>query len=239
MSIAVFGDVHGGEVGDAKKLNSKEVWKLCNNSFPDFAIICGDFGYIFAPESNPIAVKKEQHALRWLELKPFTVCFLRGNHDNPDRLNKLPTVEMFGADVGKVNENVYHLRDGRVYTIDNKKFFVMGGASSIDRAYRTEGINWWSNEVPSYQDTILADTNLKAHNYKVDYILTHTCPTYVKEQIHSVKFDFYDPTEKILDFIDERVVYSKWFFGHHHLDIEREYSGKTYRCLYKHGFLLQ
>ena len=36
-----------------------------------------------------------------------------------------------------------------------------------------KGYNWWETELPNNQEVLL---NLKAHNFKIDYILTHTYP---------------------------------------------------------------
>lgn len=41
---------------------------------------------------------------------------------------------------------------------------------------RTEAINWWPGEIPSQEDFENAYKNLDKINWKVDYVLTHTCP---------------------------------------------------------------
>lgn len=239
MSFYIIGDLHGGAVGDGKKLNNKEVWKACGDKYPDFVIVCGDFGYIFAPESNKKALRQELYNLLWLEEKPFKILFCDGNHECFDRLNKLPSEFMFGSDVGVVNKNVFHLRRGRVYHIDNKSFFVMGGASSIDKEDRILGISYWADEVPDYNDFNRANKNLDMYEGKVDYVLSHACPVAVKSLIHTYKWLYPDPTEDLLSALDERLTYKKWFFGHYHLDKEVSIGSKNYQCLYKRGYYVE
>lgn len=47
---------------------------------------------------------------------------------------------------------------------------------SIDRAYRTLNKSYWEEEIPSEEDYKNGNKNLKACDYKVDYVITHTCP---------------------------------------------------------------
>ena len=42
----------------------------------DFLLVCGDFGFVFE-DSQP-----EHDFLDELEAKPYTLCFLDGNHKN-------------------------------------------------------------------------------------------------------------------------------------------------------------
>ena len=72
---------------------------------------------------------------------PFTIAFVCGNHDNHNRLQKLKKIEMFGAPVGKVAENIFYLRRGEIYAIEGKKFFTFGGALSRD-IILYGGIQW-------------------------------------------------------------------------------------------------
>lgn len=41
---------------------------------------------------------------------------------------------------------IYHLMRGQVYNICNKSIFTFGGASSIDRNLRVDGVSWWKEE---------------------------------------------------------------------------------------------
>ncbi|MDP4119236.1 MAG: metallophosphoesterase family protein [Bacillota bacterium] len=193
-----------------------DIGKLSTKRFPaqkvltkeDYLIICGDFGGVW-DNSN-----EEKYWIKWLCKKNFTTIFIDGNHENYSLLNELPVVPF----AHKINDGIYHLIRGEVFTIDNKKIFTFGGASSHDRQCRKEGINWWKEEVPSEGEYIKAIHNLDICNWKVDYIITHCIASSIQRQIDST----YDENEltDFLDMINNKLSYKKWFFGHYHLDKE-------------------
>ena len=64
--------------------------------------------------------------------KNFTTLFVDGNHENFERLYRYPVEEWHGGKIHKIRDSVIHLMRGETYDIDNKKFFVFGGAKSHD-----------------------------------------------------------------------------------------------------------
>ncbi|MDD7520480.1 MAG: hypothetical protein PUK26_00110, partial [Lachnoclostridium sp.] len=128
--------------------------------------------------------------------------------------------------------NIIHLMRGQVFDIEDKKFFVMGGADSYDRAYRTPHVSWWPQERPSITDICQAEKTLRVVDGKVDYVLTHTCPLEMLDVIKHRHPD-YDlngrhDTEEILQYIRDQISFEQWFFGHWH----ENFTYKNYRCLY-------
>jgi len=197
--------------------------KLNSASFPeglkltkdDYVIILGDFGILWKNEPD----KTERYWLKWLDNKPWTTLFLAGNHENFNRINKLPKVEMFGSEVGKVSDNVYHLKHGNIYTIHGKTFLTIGGAQSIDKMYRIENVSWWPEEMLSYKDLNNVYCNLRKHNFKVDHVLTHTCPNSVYNLMNDDIRKFDDPTMKELQMVLESLKsFKHWHYGHFHQD---------------------
>jgi hypothetical protein len=75
-----------------------------------------------------------------LNERPWTTLVVDGNHDNHDRLNQLPVEEKFGGKVGVIADSIYHLKRGEIYQIQDKKILSFGGAESIDKLSRIEGI---------------------------------------------------------------------------------------------------
>ena len=98
-----------------------------------------------------------------------TVLFIDGNHENFERLKNLKSEYLFDNEVGKVNDRIFHLKRGRPYHINGKSIFTFGGATSIDRMYRNQGIDWWAEEVPS-KDEVELGLNV-ACSEKFDYII--------------------------------------------------------------------
>ena len=178
-------------------------------------IISGDFGLLWKNNQDYM----EQVWTAWLSQKNYTILFVDGNHENFYRLGQLKQVEMFGSIVGKVTDNIFHLKRGEIYTINNQKFFCFGGAQSIDRKTRHEGITIWKEEVPSYKETDYGLSNLEKHNYKVDYIVTHTMPKSILKTIKYIENDrLKDPTVDFLDVVLKRTTFKKWYCGHLHDD---------------------
>lgn len=112
-------------------------------------IICGDFGAVWNYKGED---KEEKYWLDWLENKPYTVLFVDGNHECHPRLNAFPVEEWNGGKIHRIRPSVIHLMRGQIYTINGKKIFTMGGASSHDKEARTDRKTWWEEELPSNEE---------------------------------------------------------------------------------------
>ena len=201
----------------------------------DFVIICGDFG-LWAD------TKEEKYWLDWLNDKPFTTLFIDGNHENFTRLNnEFEVVGFHGGKAHKVRNNIYHLIRGYVFDICDKKIFTFGGAKSHDiddgiidpanfktkkdfqeeykcwaksgKIFRVNNVSWWKEEMPTAEEMAFGLKTLAAHNFKVDFIITHCCPQQVVSMFSPYKAD--ELTE-YFDAVAEKTKFKKWFFGHYH-----------------------
>lgn len=201
------------------KLNQKE--KSMDKS--DVLIICGDFGFPWD------GGRQDRYYLNWLD-KYFkgTLVFVDGNHCNIDLLYQYPIVEKFGNKVHKLNDSVYHLMRGNVYQINGSSFFAFGGAESIDKKYRTEGVSWWPQEMPNVAEEDRGLTSLDEVNWEVDFILTHDVPFVIKESHH---YGENNSLRNYLAHILKNLKYKQWFFGHHHID--RYFENYDALCLYE------
>lgn len=228
----VTGDTHGGI--DIDKLSAKHFPEGKTLTRSDYVIVCGDFGLPFLPmdtstDTEFVSDRDERASrngyrkwMRWLSEKPFTLLWLDGNHDNHPFWNSQPVAEWNGGLVNfhPLAENVIHLKRGEYYTIDGTAFWVMGGAASHDRAKRTEGFNWWPEEIPSSQEMAHGRATLEAHGNKVDYILTHTLPQSLMAAVCG-KAQPPEPTQSYLDQIYADTAFRYWFCGHMHMDRDR------------------
>lgn len=205
--IYITGDTH--IPADIGKLSSKRFPEQKNLAKNDYVIICGDFGGVW-DESN-----EERYWIKWLNKKSFTTIFIDGNHENFDLLKSFPTIDFYGATAHKISDSILHINRGEVFEIEDIRFFAFGGASSHDKEYRTEGKNWWKEELPSNEEIQNAIRKLNGVNYSVDYIITHCAANRVQREIANYE-------ENILtDFFEELIDkgnYKKWFFGHYHID---------------------
>ncbi len=225
----VAGDIHG-----RPQLN------LSSDAFPegpglskkDVVIVLGDFGLLWSKRRS----KEEAKWLKWLDDKPWTTCFIDGNHENFDLLDNLQEREMFGNYVGIVGHSVFHLKRGIVYRINNKKILTIGGAHSSDRAYREWGKSMWKQEEISVYDIARAKEAVEAVGFDVDYILTHCAPTeWAKIAIPTDILPYYnmDGSEELLSIFKSTTAinFDRWYFGHYHNNIDDPFMNQ-WTCLY-------
>lgn len=226
--IFITGDTHG----NFTRFNTDIFPEQKQMTKDDFVIICGDFGLWHD-------TKQERHWLNWLNDKPFTTLFVDGDHENFDRLYQMPVHDWRGGKVHFIRDSIIHLMRGQVYDIAGKRVFAMGGASSHDidagilesddpdfkskrkqldkqmALYRIKHVSWWKEELPNDEEYVTARKNLDAFDWKVDYIVSHCCPSSVTDIIGGSMYQ----RDRLTDFfeeIKERCEFDYWFFGHYH-----------------------
>ena len=168
MSIVITGDTHGTfDIGKVVRYFNEHEDEYTRD---DYLIICGDVGicgFSAAYEANTRAVFRSL---------PVTTLFIDGNHENFEQLNSYAVEQWNGGKVHIIADNMIHLMRGQIFTIDGLKFFTFGGAYSIDKMSRAEGISWFPEEIPSREEYEEGWKNLEKEDFQVDYILTHTAP---------------------------------------------------------------
>lgn len=182
----------------------------------DIVIVAGDFGFIWGEAQKPL--------LKKLSELPFTVAFVDGNHENFPAIYKYPVENWSGGQVHRIADNIVHLMRGQLFTLEAGTFFTLGGAYSIDKAWRTEGTSWWKEELPDSGELDTARITLENAGNKADYIITHTCPDRLVNMVCAHP-DFHDmPFRLFLQDIADTVDFKHWYFGHYHDD--RQLSDK-------------
>lgn len=222
MSIYLYGDLH-------RTIDLEPLVKLSEErkvTDKDVLIILGDFGGIWYSE------EEDNEFLNHLadSISYKHILFIDGNHENFDRLNKMSIVEMYGNPTHEVlKDKIYHLMRGYKYTIENKTFFAMGGADSIDKHQRIANVDWWSEELPSNEEYERAFKTLDENNFAFDYIISHCTSSYILNDISAYMRD----KNKLTNFFDSilsDLSYKRWYFAHYHLNrISTLYNAE---CLY-------
>ena len=226
--IYITGDTHA----DFSRLAEEKFPVQTDMTKDDYVIICGDFGGVWTFEEES---SHEKEMLDWLERSNFTTLFIDGNHEYYTRLYNYPIEKWNGGKVHKIRDSVLHLTRGEVFEIDNKKFFVFGGARSHDiqdgilnldeeeriYEYRKRGayfrirdFSWWDLELPTKEEMANGINNLEKINYNVDYIISHCCPTSIQSLINPTYKK--DILTDYLQKISEKCTFKKWYFGHYH-----------------------
>lgn len=226
--IYITGDTHS----DFSRFTEENFPIQAEMTKDDYVIICGDFGGVWTFEEES---RREKEALDWLDNKNFTTLFVDGNHENYARLYNYPVEEWHCGKVHKIRNSVLHLMRGEIFDIDNKKIFAFGGARSHDiqdgilnldeeekiynyrkrgAYFRIRDFSWWDLELPTNQEMENGIKNLEKVNYKVDYIISHCCPTSIQALINPIYKR--DILTDYLQQISEKCTFKRWYFGHYH-----------------------
>ncbi len=210
--IFVTGDTHNQQ-NFAKLLDFAKAHPLLNKD--DYVIIVGDFGAVYDKDNL------EKDLKPYSDL-PFSVLFVDGNHENFDLLNAYPIEMWKGGKVHRIKPDIIHLMRGQVFEIEGKTFFTFGGATSKDKAKRlSNDLGWWEQECPTYEEYDEGVANLKRYNYKVDYVITHTCGVrtlmYPSFKQNYTIAEYYFENKLFLNF-EDMIDFKHWYFGHYHFD---------------------
>ena len=216
MAVYVTGDLHGGF--DMAKLEQWDEGEALTRG--DYLIVAGDFGFPW--DFGPA----ECGDIRWLEERPYTVLFVDGNHERYDHWASRPVEEWRGGRVQRIADRspIRRLMRGEVFDLGGARVFTMGGATSVDRDLRIEGVSWWPLELPTEAELDRAREVLDACGWSVDYVVTHTCATRLQARALYPSPAWEHPDrDRLTDFLDEledRLDYRRWYFGHFHRDRE-------------------
>ena len=227
--IYITGDTHGEEFRFTDEaMPGQSLWTK-----DDKLVVAGDFGFVFRDEKKSLS---ERNKLNTLARKPYEILFVDGNHEGFDYLCQYPEELRYGAPVRRIRDNIFWLQRGYLYTIEEKTFFVMGGAYSMDKAFRLsyqelcgEKI-WFGQELPTAEEYRRAIDTLETAQKKVDYIVTHTAPASIIPRLIGRIPDPHDAElTGFLDWVYHEVSFQKWFFGHFHED--RIMTAQMIACL--------
>ena len=215
QKVCVCGDTHG--VFD-------ELNMLMHSEEPDIVIQTGDFGYYDrfddrwsrAPTGNRIdAISKPANT---------KLYFVGGNHEHWLQLDNLvrhqKTPEPF-----EVRKNLFYCPTGSTLTLDDgTNILFMGGADSIDKAYRTPGVSWFSQEVLTEKHFYSLPDELQ-----VDILVSHTCSSSeLKDLMKGQHIYNIDPTWEVLEQTILKYKPSYHYFSHWH----KYAKGKKWECLH-------
>jgi len=194
--ILIIGDTHG-DISLIKKGITLGLHHECKR-----IIQVGDFG--FFPKIYPEFISSFS--------SPLPFFFIDGNHDDHSILphSSLNIVDV--QTLGFSCHNLFYIPRGYLQRWGESNILFMGGAQSVDKIYRTQGIDWWSNEEINPKDfnTALSYRNLYP---SIDLLITHECPRTEAINYPGEKQDY---SSRAISELIEVYNPSLLIHGHHH-----------------------
>lgn len=154
--VTIAGDFHG-EANWAR-----HVLKAAARAGSSVVIPAGDFG-VWPRDAFLDTVE------HWAARLGVVVLFVDGNHEDFDYLATFPVDERSGLRV--VRPHVLHAPRGTRWVWRSLTWLALGGATSVDRARRTEGFDWFPQEALTTGQVYRA-----VADGPVDVMVTHDCP---------------------------------------------------------------
>jgi UDP-2,3-diacylglucosamine pyrophosphatase LpxH len=214
--ILFLGDNHGAWNDLFDIINSKSI-RDC------YIISVGDLGIGFKYKKEYEYSQSEKLNDMFKE-KNINFFGIRGNHDNP----------VFFKGANKIClENFELIEDYSVFEYNSKLIQFIGGAVSIDRNGRRQGISYWENERVVFN---------KEACQKVDILVTHTAPSWCfPQQFNEMVYGWARGDAYLLeDLTDERSVMDEIFkickpelhlYGHFHSSWTERVNGCVSKLL--------
>ncbi len=232
MKMMMQGDTHGNTVAIRRALRYAQV-EGCDELF-----VVGDFGFGWSRSSTGDAfVESVSRAAISYDID---VYWLDGNHENFDLLEGYGYFKHDGP--VEICERVFYVPRGTVLKRGVHNILVIGGAYSVDKAYRTEGHSWWPQEEITYEDLEkCADACAEAGT--IDVVFSHDAPNSafvaamsiavdgdLAEMQHLVwkndqQFPGACPNRASLELILQATKPTLWVHGHYHSAYDVDLNG--------------
>ena len=215
----ITGDLHGALHSITNFIQEHNLGKESN------IIVLGDMGIAWRKDLVDYNFKITRYEER---CNGVHLYWLDGNHENFD------IISSWSLNKDGIYDNSPHIHycsRGSSILINGAKALFIGGADSIDKVFRKEGLDWWPRETIDKKDI----ENIKG---KYKYVFSHCCPksifdnykmflctlTNINENnvIHS--------SEEKLEQVKNNITYDKWFFGHYHVNCRLD---NKHHCLFE------
>lgn len=206
----LLGDTHG-DLGHV-------MWAmdLAKRMDVDRIIQAGDFGYWEHTQSGVQFLNKLN---RKLEAAGLEIEWIDGNHENHTKLRYQYPPREDGKVV--VRPNITYIPRGTRWEWGGVSFLGIGGAYSIDKAHRTEGVSWWPEEMITDDEVAAA-----IEGGPVDVVVSHDVPLFVDLVPHLMGVGITRPwkwdanslaNREQLTKVFDAVKPKRWYHGHYHL----------------------
>ena len=166
----------------------------------EYIVALGDVGFDYTTLDN---------------VDPTKFVIVGGNHENYDKIIHIP----------------HYLGDyGYMVNFNGIDFFYYRGAYSIDRQYRTIGIDWWEKEQVDIENFMRARELYR--QIKPDIVFTHDAPVEIVPYLLPPGSKIYENTtgwalNELFNIHQPKI----WRFGHYHKSWRMTINRTDFRCL--------
>lgn len=212
--IIIIGDIHA----EFHTFNHKLQRLKIQNTL---LIQVGDFGIGFT--SNDLLILSNLNDK--LKANNNTLIIVRGNHDKPTYFN------------GNFKySNLKLVPDYTLIQTLKGNIVCIGGAASIDKEFRTEGVSWWKDELPIYDLKALKELE----NSKIDYVMAHSNPDFcyplTKSTLSGEEIIKYAKKSRLIltrnyEYLSNFHTIKYWYNGHYHWNNEERIKGTKFITL--------
>lgn len=196
--VYITGDTHG----DYAIFSERRLGQLKKG---DTLIITGDFGFVWDNSNEEIKILKK------LTKKKYDILFVEGAHEGRELIHAHEEVVLHGGSAIKIADNIYCLKHGEYYTVEDKSVFALGGGLP---PYADEDDD--KGSLPTDEELEYAVNNIREHGRTADIIITHEAPASVKRLID--RSATINDLNIFLDTVLHNTRYGKWYFGGLHQD---------------------
>lgn len=134
----------------------------------------GDFG-IWPGESGENYLDHLNKTAAFFDIE---IWVTPGNHEDYSQINEVPVGE---DGLQWIRSNIALVPRGHRWEHDDRTFVSLGGAPSIDFEMRTEGIDWWRDEMIT-----LEEAEKVAANGHADIMLAHDAPNDSTDTVQAI-----------------------------------------------------
>lgn len=155
--VAFAGDWHGNADYAAGRVMSAAAHGA------DVLVHVGDFGFWHGHGGATYIASLEKVAAR----VGLPIMWIDGNHEDFDELEQLPVID----GLRPITDHIVHAPRGARWEWGGLQWGALGGATSVDRPMRAEGVDWWPQEALTRSDVARWQAG-----GPVDVAITHDCP---------------------------------------------------------------
>lgn len=194
----------------------------------DIIIQVGDFGCHFSRGCG--IVKYFEKRLRQQRPGP-TWYTCGGNHDNWEKWAELSEAQG-NPEAVELAPGCYFIPRGTSIELGGVSHLFFGGAESIDRHHRVEGVDWWPEEVPSAREFDRFFDKMEED--KPEVVVTHDAPLCVDLNRPGRELQ---STPRSLQSVIKHGTHTpaRWYYGHHHCMQKDTIEGTNFACCGLHG----